>query len=218
MFSLRRKSICLVVCPLALLKPDLEIFKTEKFPKFFKRKTFPFPSMTLGLLIFLSVFLTWWDSGLVCSKLIPWVSGGSFVVSLQLLLLSALQWWLFFLMSFSLKSLTFEILGLLNLQSVLPWLRPTLNPGPMQTAAMDSGVESETEAFPSPRCFQSPQGQPEGSDKNKRWSQCACFQFLHSRTLWTHSFNLSSHFCLVSAWYHMPFWVTFFLFHLLGHS
>lgn len=70
-------------------------------------------------------------------------------------------WWLLFLLIFSLKSLTFGILGLLNLQSVLPWLRPTPHPGTVQSGAVGRGVESKTRALPFP------QGQPEGSDKNK---------------------------------------------------
>lgn len=59
------------------------------------------------------------------------------------------------------KSLTFEILGSLNLQSVLPWLQPALNPGTVQSGAMGSGVESNTGAL------HFLQGQPEGPDKNK---------------------------------------------------
>lgn len=83
------------------------------------------------------------------------------MVSWQLLPLSAPWWWLLFLLIFSLKSLTFGILGLLNLQSVLPWLRPTPHPGTVQSGAVGRGVESKTRALPFP------QGQPEGSDKNK---------------------------------------------------
>lgn len=64
------------------------------------------------------------------------------------------------LLIFFLKSLTFGILVLLNLQSVLPWSwpRPTLNPGSVQSGAMGKGVTS---------ALHFPQGQPEGSDKNK---------------------------------------------------
>lgn len=68
---------------------------------------------------------------------------------------------LLFLPIFSLKSLTFEILGSLNLQSVLPWLQPTLNPGTVQSGAVGSGMESKAGAL------HFSQGQPEGLDQNK---------------------------------------------------
>lgn len=164
-----------------MLKPDLEIFKTAKSSqKVLERKLLTFPSVMLGLLLCLFCL------------------GGSLALPPQnsfhgsderSLLFSARQWQLLITITiiiiirlhFSLKSLTLETLGLLNLKSVFPWLQPALNPG---------SVWSRGGLWPLPSlcCFHSPQHQPKGPDKKQRWCQCSLFQFPHSRTLWNSFF------------------------------
>lgn len=103
------KNICCIACPLAVLKPDLEIFKAVKSSQSsFKRKATHFPSHDPGLLFLLSR----WDSGPASPKFIPWVSwraGTAFCPSVVAA----------FSTGDSLKSLTFEIPGLLHLQCVV---------------------------------------------------------------------------------------------------
>ena len=58
MFTLVLKSISLIACPLAMLKPDRDVVESEKFPKFLQSKVVSFLLQDPKF----PVFLSWWTS------------------------------------------------------------------------------------------------------------------------------------------------------------
>lgn len=195
-----------------MLKLNLKIFKTVKLtPNTLNRKLAQSLLHAPGLTA--SPFQS--ESALPLQSSVPGSAGAG-------LLLSGLQWWLCLPLSCSLKPVTFEILGSLSLQSVLLWLQLPLCSA--ETWAVAHEEESKSWVLPllSLHYFHSSSTPKvsQGLGGESRWISMffSSFRFPHLGTLWTLSFNLPLHFCLVSACYHMPIWGAPCLFHLLGHS
>lgn len=138
------KNICCIACPLAVLKPDLEIFKAVKSSQSsFKGKLLTFPPTTLA---YCFCYLGGTLALLLQSSFLGSAEGQA--------LLSAPQWLLLFLLGILWNHWPLKFQACF-ISSVLSWLQPPPGPGSVHGRGVGSRMEFKAWAFLSPCCYHS---------------------------------------------------------------